>query len=61
VVLAVCYAALGRDAEAQAAAAEILRIKPRFTLKAYSSYVPYADDGDQQRRVDLLRKAGVPE
>ncbi len=61
VVLAVCYAALGREEEARAAAAEILRINPRFTLKAYSSYVPYTDDRDLQRRVDLLRNAGVPE
>lgn len=60
VTLAVCYVALGREEEARAAAAEILRINPRFTLKAYSSYVPYADDRDLQR-VDLLRKAGVPE
>ena len=61
VVLAVCYAALGKEEEARAAAAEIVRINPRFTLKAYSSYVPYSDDGDLQRRDDLLRKAGVPE
>jgi len=60
VVLAVCYAALGKEEGARAAAAEILRINPRFTLKAYSSYVPYTNDIDLQR-VDLLRKAGVPE
>ena len=61
VVLAICYAALDREEEAQEAAAEILRVNPRFTLKAYSSYVPYADERDLQRRVDLLRQAGVPE
>jgi adenylate cyclase len=61
VVLAVCYAAVGREEEARAATAEILRTNPRFTLKAYSSYVPYTDDRDLQRSVDLLRKAGVPE
>ncbi len=60
VTLAVCYVALGREEEARAAAAEILRINPRFTLKAYSSYVPYADDRGR-RRVELLRKAGVPD
>jgi adenylate cyclase len=61
VALAACYAALGREEEARAATAEILRTNPRFTLKAYSSYVPYTDDRDLQRSVDLLRKAEVPE
>ncbi len=61
VTLAECYAALGREEEARAATAEILRTNPRFTLKAYSSYVPYTDERDLQRSVDLLRKAGVPE
>jgi tetratricopeptide (TPR) repeat protein len=59
--LAQCYAALGREEEARAATAEILRIVPRFTLKAYAAYVPYTDDRDLQLSVDLLRKAGVPE
>jgi adenylate cyclase len=61
VVLAVCYAALGKEQEARAAAAEILRTNPRFTLKAYASYVPFADDSTLERRVGLLRAAGVPE
>ncbi len=59
--LARCNAALGKEEEARAAAAEILRSKPRFTLKAYASYLPYTDDRDRKRTVDLLRKAGVPE
>jgi hypothetical protein len=61
VVLAVCYAALGKEQEARAAATEILRTNPRFTLKAYASYVPFADDSTLERRVALLRTAGVPE
>jgi tetratricopeptide (TPR) repeat protein len=59
--LAGCYAALGREEEAQAAAAEILRTKPRFTLKAFAAYAPYSDQRDLQKEVRLLRKAGVPE
>jgi TolB-like protein/class 3 adenylate cyclase len=59
--LAQCYADLGRDEEARGATAEILRTNPRFTLKAYAAYVPYTDDRDLQRSVDLLRKAGLPE
>ena len=59
--LAVCYAALGREEEAQAAAAEILRTNPRFTLKAFASYAPFSDEGELQQKVKMLRKAGVPE
>jgi len=61
VVRAVCYAALGKEEEARAAAADILRTNPRFTLSAYASYVPFADAGLLERRVALLRTAGVPE
>jgi adenylate cyclase len=59
--LAACYTALGREEEAQAAAAEILRTNPRFTLKAFAAYAPYSDQRDLQQEVKLLRKAGVPE
>ena len=59
--LAVCYAALGREEEARAAGAEILRTNPRFTLKAYASYAPFSDERDLKRNVELLRKVGVPE
>ncbi|WP_193369712.1 adenylate/guanylate cyclase domain-containing protein [Pelagibius marinus] len=61
VVLAVCYGALGTMDKAEAAATEIRRINPRFTLQAYAAYVPYTDDRDRERRVELLRVAGVPE
>jgi adenylate cyclase len=56
-----CYAALGNEVKAQEAAAQILEANPRFTIKGYAAYVPDADEGDLQRRVELLRKAGVPE
>jgi adenylate cyclase len=61
VTLAVCQAALGREAEARAATAEILRTNPRFTLKGYAAYAPFTDDRRLRFEVDLLRKAGVPE
>jgi adenylate cyclase len=59
--LASCYAALGRDEEAKAATAEMLRTNPRFTLKAWAAYVPYTHERDLQRALNILRKAGVPE
>ena len=56
-----CYAALGRIEEAKAAAAQILRTNPRFTLKAFASYAPFSSQRDREQRVNLLRIAGVPE
>lgn len=56
-----CYAALGRVEEAKVAAAEILRTNPRFTLNAFKSYAPFSSERDRDRRVKLLRMAGVPE
>jgi len=56
-----CYAALGRQEEARAAVAEILRTNPRFTLKAFASYVPFSSERARELRVKLLRTAGVPE
>jgi TolB-like protein/class 3 adenylate cyclase/Tfp pilus assembly protein PilF len=56
-----CYAALGRDEDAKRAAAEILRTNPRFTLKAFASYVPFSNEHDRDWKVNMLRMAGVPE
>jgi len=58
---ATCYAALGREQEARAAAAEILRTNPRFTLKAFASYAPFTHERDRDWKMNMLRKAGVPE
>ncbi|MBI3799533.1 MAG: tetratricopeptide repeat protein [Deltaproteobacteria bacterium] len=38
--LAVCYAELGREAEARAAAAELLRLSPYFSLEAVRQRLP---------------------
>ena len=58
---AACYAALGREEEARAAAAEILRINPLFTLRAYASYTPFTEARDRAWKVNMLRISGVPE
>ena len=59
--MAASFAMLGRDEEARAAAAEVLRINPRFTLKAYAAYVPYNSDAHLERNLEAFRKAGLPE
>ena len=60
--LAVSYAALGRIEEAQAHAAEILKIKPNYTVAFYRRNKAYYKDKEYlENSVDLLRKAGLPE
>jgi adenylate cyclase len=59
--LAACYSSMGRDAEATAAAREVLRINPKFTIESYSKRLRYKDKADIEREVDALRKAGLPE
>ena len=59
--IAASYAMLGREEEAGAAAAEVLRINPRFTLKAFAAHVPYRNNADLDRDLAAFRKAGLPE
>jgi adenylate cyclase len=61
VVAAECHAALGNEEKARQAGADILRVNPRFTLKAFASYVPFTEASDLQLKVSLLREAGLPE
>jgi TolB-like protein/class 3 adenylate cyclase len=55
--LAACYGHLGRDAEAQAEAAEVVRLNPNFSLGVFQRSMPYKEGaapahmGDAQRRV----------
>ena len=57
--LASCYALLGRDDEAQAEAAEVLRIDPKFSLVYLEKRMPYKDPADTQLVIGSLRKAGL--
>jgi adenylate cyclase len=61
VFLAACYSSMGRDAEATAAAKEVLRINPKFTIESYAKTLPYKDKADIEREVSALRKAGLPD
>ena len=56
-----CYAAMGEKEKAERAGANIIRVKPRFTVRAWSSYVPYSDPEELRRNAELLRQAGVPD
>jgi adenylate cyclase len=59
--IAASYAMLGREEEAGAAAAEVLRINPRFTLKAFAAHVPFRNKEIPERDLTAFRKAGLPE
>ena len=57
--LAACHSSMGRDAEAAAAAKEVLRINPKFTIESYAKALPYKDKADVERDVAALQKAGL--
>jgi adenylate cyclase len=59
--LAACYSSLSREAEAGAAAEEVLRINPKFCLESYAKTLPYKNKSDIERYMAALRKAGLPE
>jgi adenylate cyclase len=54
----VCILA-GREAEARAAALEVLKINPTFSLEQFARTRPYRDRSFVDRTVDALRKAGL--
>src|SRR5262249_5874050 len=57
--LAAVYSELGREAEARAEAAEVLRINPQFSLEIHKQRVPIKDPVMLERHLTALRKAGL--
>jgi adenylate cyclase len=58
-LLAVIYAELGRENEARAEVAEILRISPGASLERWRERMPYRNPADLQGYIAGLRKAGM--
>ena len=58
--LASSYALMGRDEEAHAEAAEVLRINPNFSVDYLVGRAPYKYEVDKKRLRDSLLKAGLP-
>jgi adenylate cyclase len=56
--MTISYIRLGREEEARASAAEILRINPRFSLERYAKILPFSQPV-ADHVVDDLRKAGL--
>ena len=59
-LLASCYGHLGRIAESQAAWAEVMRIAPDFSIERRRRILPYKNPDDFERRIEGMRKAGLP-
>ena len=57
--LAACYSSIDRQAEATAAAEQVLQLNPKFTLESYAKTLPYKNKADIERYVAALRKAGL--
>jgi len=50
---------MGREEEARAAAAEVLKINPKFSLGQYAKTIYFKSQADKERTIDALRKAGL--
>jgi adenylate cyclase len=61
IMMAAVYSLSGREEEARAAAAEILRINPKFSLVKLAKSCTYRGKGDCERLFGALRKAGLPD
>jgi adenylate cyclase len=59
IFLAVTYIQMGREKEARAEAAEVLRIDPKFSVDYLAKVLSYKDQSVNDRTVDALRKAGL--
>ncbi|UCG66299.1 MAG: tetratricopeptide repeat protein, partial [Deltaproteobacteria bacterium] len=57
--LAVACSVSGRDDEARAVAAEILRIEPKFSVEYFSRTLAYKNQADKEIFITALRKAGL--
>jgi adenylate cyclase len=55
--LAAVYSELGREAEARAEAAEVLRINPKFSLEVHKQRMPIKDPATLERHIAALREA----
>jgi adenylate cyclase len=60
-ILASSYSLAGREEEARAAAKEVLRLNPKFSVARMQKVSPHKDRAVAKRFCDALRNAGLPE
>ncbi len=58
-MLAATYSKMGREKEARAEAAEVLRINPKFSVDSWAKTSLYNDQSEIDKLADALRKAGL--
>ena len=58
-ILTISYSELGREEEARAEAAEVLRLSPTFSLDVVKQTWAFKDPADLERTLAALRKAGL--
>jgi hypothetical protein len=61
IILTAANTALGRSEEAEAEAARVMQINPKFTVSGWMKSRLQKDPADTQRYADLLLAAGLPE
>jgi hypothetical protein len=59
IALTSAFEMAGRMDEARAAAKEVLRINPNFSVEKYEHSYPLKDKVAKDRIIDALRKAGL--
>jgi tetratricopeptide (TPR) repeat protein len=59
VSLACTYSLMGRGNDAEAAASEVLRIDPDFSVQDYAKALPYKEKNDLNCVIEALRKVGL--
>ena len=57
--LAATYSMMGREKEARAEAAEVLRINPKFSLDYKAKTLPYKEQSARDNLLNAFRKAGL--
>jgi tetratricopeptide (TPR) repeat protein len=57
--LAATYTYLGREEDAGAAAAKVLKLDPNFSLDHYAKILPFKNPDDRDQLINALRKAGL--
>ncbi len=57
--LAATYMMMGREKEARAEAAEVLRINPKFSLDSWAKTLLFKDQSETDKVVNALRKTGM--
>jgi adenylate cyclase len=57
--LTAAYSLMGREEEARAAAAEVMKINPKFSLEWYAKTIYFKNQNDVDKTIEALRKAGL--